>query len=59
MTTKSPKELLSGLDLIGFKRPAHGGNQAPRRASSAKVTAVEPLNPADAPKGGAPSKSES
>lgn len=42
MTPKSPKELLSGDDLIGFKRPANGGDQVPRRASSAKVTVVEP-----------------
>ena len=38
----TPKALLRDRDLIGFKRPTNGGDQIPRRASSAKVTAVEP-----------------
>ena len=42
MTSRSPKDILSAQELIGFKRPAKGGDQVPRRASSTKVTAVEP-----------------
>ena len=54
MTGKSPKELLSGQDLIGFKRFRKGEDQVPCRASSAKVT-VEPGWPA---KGTEPKRSE-
>jgi hypothetical protein len=42
MTAKSPKDFLSAHELIGFKRSGKSGDQVPRRASSAKVTVVEP-----------------
>jgi hypothetical protein len=54
MTRKLPKELLSGQDLIGFKRHPKSVDQVPRRASSAKVT-VEPGWPS---KGAEPKRSE-
>jgi hypothetical protein len=38
----NPKALLRGQDLIGFARNTGNGDQIPRRASSAKVTSVEP-----------------
>jgi hypothetical protein len=46
MQAKSPKDFLSQQQLIGFRRPAKGGGQMPHRASSAKVTAIEPNEPA-------------
>jgi hypothetical protein len=39
--TRRAKEILSGRELIGFKRVT-GGQQVLCRASSAKVTVVEP-----------------
>jgi len=45
MTTATPKDMLINEELIGFKRSAKGGAQIPRRASSAKVTNVEPSPP--------------
>ena len=57
MTGKSPKELLSGQELIGFKLCRKGEGQVPGRASSAKVTvepgwpvkSAEPKHPEDKP----------
>ena len=40
----TPKALLRGQDLIGFVRNSDDGDQIPRRASSAKVTSVEPTD---------------
>jgi hypothetical protein len=45
MTGKKPKDLLSDYELIGFTRRLGKGDQVVRRASSAKVTAVEPTVP--------------
>ena len=56
MTTTSPKELLSKQELIGFKR-ATDGEQVLRRASSAKVTAVEAFSPKEPAKPAATGKS--
>lgn len=39
---KDLKESLAKKDLMGFLRPASGGGQVARRASSAKVT-IEPI----------------
>ena len=38
----TPKALLRGQNLIGFVQNSNDGNQVARRASSAKVTTVEP-----------------
>ena len=45
MTGKKPKDLLSEYELIGFTRRLGSRDQVVRRASSAKVTAVEPVRP--------------
>ena len=56
MTTNSPKDFLSGHELIGFKQGPKGEEQVPRRASSAKVTTIEPTWPAK--RGGAKRRRE-
>jgi hypothetical protein len=56
MKTASPKELLSKQQLIGFER-ATGGAQVLVRASSAKVTTIEPLSPKEPAKSAGTGKS--
>ena len=46
--TKMPRDFLSDKNLIGFVR-VRPGDQVAIRASSAKVTQIEPTDPARAP----------
>jgi len=43
----TPKALLRGQELIGFRRPNSGGDHLVQRASSAKVFGVEPTSISD------------
>lgn len=44
---KTAKALLSGQELIGFRRPKSGGDHLVQRASSAKVFEIEPNSISD------------
>jgi hypothetical protein len=58
MTGKKPKDLLSDYELIGFTRRLGSGEQVVRRASSAKVTAIEPTVRPDPAEETSPARSE-
>ena len=54
MTAKTARDLLCSKDLIGFMRSPKDGGQVLQRASSVKVTEVEPPGPAGPTKAASP-----